>query len=156
MKLVPITRKEARQFVARHHRHSQPHVVERFHVGLADDEGKLIGVAVAGQPSARLLCDGTTIEVTRLCTTGERNAASMLYGAITRAAQALGYTRAFTYTLQTEPGSSLRASGWIEDAHLEPQTWDRPNRTRQQSDAPLFGEPPRFKPAPRIRWRKDL
>ena len=130
--------------------------MERFHVGLANDDGELIGVAVAALPSARLLCDGETIEITRLCTTGARNAATMLYGAITRAAKALGYTRAYTYTLQTEPGTSLRASGWKEDARLEPQTWDRPNRTRHVSQAPLFGEPPAFKPAPRIRWRKDL
>ncbi len=130
--------------------------MERFHVGLANDAGKLIGVAVAGLPSARLLCDDVTIEITRLCTTGERNAASMLYGAITRAAQALGYTRAYTYTLQAEPGSSLRASGWIEDGRVDAQSWNRPNRKRHESKAPLFDEPPLFKPAPRIRWRKDL
>ena len=152
---MPITRKEAREFVARHHRHSQPHVVERFHVGLSDGE-KLIGVAVAGDPSARLLCDGTTIEVTRLCTTGERNAASMLYGAIIRAAKALGYRRAFTYTLATEAGSSLKATGWKWDAELEPQSWDRPNRARHKSKAPLFGESPAYTPAARIRWRLDL
>jgi len=156
MQLVPITRKQAREFVARHHRHSQPHVVEKFQVGLAKD-GELIGVGVAGLPSARLLCDGETVEITRLCTTGERNAASMLYGALLRAARALGYARAFTYTLQSESGASLKASGWTLDAELDvPQTWDRPNRSRENSKAPLFGEPPAFKPAPRIRWRKEL
>ena len=125
-------------------------------MGLQNGEG-LVGVAVAGLPSARALCDGETIEVTRLCTTGERNAASMLYGAILRAAKALGYRRAFTYTLQSESGASLRASGWTKDAELDrAHTWDRPNRSRENSRAPLFGEPPAFKPEARIRWRVDL
>ena len=155
LRLVPVTRKQAREFVARHHRHSQPHLLERFHVGLENGKG-LVGVAVAGNPSARLLCDGETIEVTRCCTTGERNAASMLYGAILRAAKALGYRRAFTYTLASEPGSSLRASGWVVDKTVEAQGWDRPNRSRQNSKAPLFGEPPAFTPADRIRWKYDL
>ena len=115
LRLVPITRKEAREFVARHHRHSQPHVIERFHVGLSNGDGMLVGVAVAGLPSARLLCDGETIEITRLCTLGDKNAASMLYGAILRAAKALGYSRAYTYTLQSESGASLKASGWTLD-----------------------------------------
>ena len=96
LRLVPITRKEAREFVARHHRHSQPHVTERFQVGLTNGAG-LVGVAVAGLPSARLLCDGATIEITRLCTLGDRNAASMLYGAMLRAAKALGYRRAHVH-----------------------------------------------------------
>lgn len=155
LRLVPITRKEAREFVARHHRHSQPHVVELFQVGVAEADD-LVGVGVAGLPAARLLCDGTTIEITRVCTTGARNAPSMLYGALIRAGKALGYQRAFTYTLQSESGASLKATGWIEDARLEPQSWDRPNRARHASKAPLFGEPPAYTPAPRIRWRKDL
>ena len=37
---------------------------------------------------------------------------SFLYGAAARAAKALGYERIITYTLDTEPGTSLRASGW--------------------------------------------
>ena len=156
LRLVPITRKEAREFVARHHRHSQPHVTERFQVGLSNGAG-LVGVAVAGLPSARLLCDGETIEITRLCTLGDRNAASMLYGAMLRAAKALGYRRAFTYTLQSESGASLKASGWTLDAELDvPQSWDRPNRSRQNSKAPLFGDAPAFTPAARIRWRYDF
>ena len=37
--------------------------------------------------------DGTTIEVTRVCTDGTANACSLLYGAMWRAAKALGYLR---------------------------------------------------------------
>ena len=156
MHLVPITQAQAKKFVAKHHRHSKPPWVSRFQVGLEDDAGELVGVAVAGIPSARRLCDGHTIEITRLCTIGERNAPSMLYGAIVRAAKALGYTRAFTYTLQSESGASLKASGWVLDKKLDtPQTWDRPGRRRGAENPDLFGHRT-FEPAPRVRWRKDL
>jgi hypothetical protein len=36
----------------------------------------------------------------------------MLYGAIWRAAKALGYTRAITYIQGDETGASLKAAGW--------------------------------------------
>jgi hypothetical protein len=64
--------------------------------------------------------DGRTLEVTRTCTQGAKNANSMLYGAICRAAGALGYRRVITYTLETEPGSSLRAAGFTLDARVSP------------------------------------
>jgi len=40
------------------------------------------------------------------------NANSMLYGAIWKAAKAMGYLRCITYTQADETGSSLRAVGW--------------------------------------------
>lgn len=36
----------------------------------------------------------------------------MLYAAAWRAAQAMGYRKIITYTLDTENGASLRAAGW--------------------------------------------
>ena len=36
----------------------------------------------------------------------------MLYGAAWRAARAMGYRKIITYTLASEDGASLRASGW--------------------------------------------
>lgn len=42
------------------------------------------GVAIAGQPIARKLDDGLTIEVRRLCTDGTKDACSKLYGACAR------------------------------------------------------------------------
>ena len=58
------------------------------------------------------LDDGWTLEVNRLCTTGEKNACSILYAASARAAKAMGYRKIITYTLDSESGSSLRAAGW--------------------------------------------
>ena len=49
MRIVPVTRDQARAFVATHHRHSRPPVGWRFGCGLEED-GELVGVAMAGWP----------------------------------------------------------------------------------------------------------
>lgn len=117
MKLVPITLKQAKNFISIHHRHNNPPVGWKFGVGLkiGDD---LVGVATAGRPVARHNNDGVTLEVNRTCTNGAKNANSMLYGAIWRAAKALGYTRCITYTQENETGASLLASNWVKIKEL--------------------------------------
>jgi hypothetical protein len=105
LSLQPITFAEACEFVRKHHRHHAPSVGWLFGCAVNDGE-KVVGVVMVGRPVARMLQDGYTAEVTRLCTDGTKNAASMLYGAAWRAAKALGYRRLLTYTLETEAGSS--------------------------------------------------
>lgn len=117
MKIVPITLREAREFVGEHHRHNSPPRGWKFGVGLRVG-GALVGVATAGRPVARHLDDGTTIEVNRTCTDGTRNANSMLYGACWRASRAMGYTRSITYTQAGESGASLRAAGYVRVKEL--------------------------------------
>lgn len=153
MELVPVTLRQARAFVDQHHRHSEPPQGWLFGVGLHDGH-ELVGVAIAGRPMARPLQDGRTLEVTRLCTLGARNASSRLYGAICRAGAALGYTRAITYTLPEEGGSSLRASGFTAVERLGPRpSWSTPGRPRQ--DETLFGA--RKRPTgPKLRWERAL
>ena len=111
LKLVPVSLSDANTFVAEHHRHHKPVRGHKFSLGCEKD-GQLVGVAIVGRPVSRYLDDGKTLEVNRLCTTGERNACSFLYGAAARAAKALGYAKIITYTLDTEFGVSLRAAGW--------------------------------------------
>ena len=111
LKLIPVSLSDANAFVAEHHRHHKPVRGHKFSLGCKQD-GTLVGVAIVGRPVSRYLDDGATLEVNRLCTTGERNACSFLYGAAARAAKALGYRKIITYTLDTEPGVSLRAAGW--------------------------------------------
>lgn len=118
MKIVPVTIKQARDFISKHHRHNKPPVGWKFGVGLLDDTGRAIGVATAGRCVSRVLDTATTLEINRTCTLGDRNANSMLYGAIRRAAIALGYTRIYTYTQAAESGASLRAAGFRVDAQL--------------------------------------
>lgn len=112
MVIVPITLAQAKEFVRENHRHNKPPTGWKFGVGLIGGDGSLIGVATAGRPVARMLDDGLTIEVNRTCTTGERNANSALYGAVWRAAKAMGYVRCITYTQADESGASLRGAGF--------------------------------------------
>lgn len=155
MNLVPITLDEAKQFVGRHHRHNKPPVSWKFGVGLVNgDPETLIGVAIAGRPVGRGLDKPGVIEITRVCCLDCRNANSRLYGAILRAAAALGYRTAYTYTLASESGASLRAAGWEVDAELSPRpTWNCAVRSRTQTD--MFGTEQRPSEA-KIRWKKLL
>jgi hypothetical protein len=135
--LRPISLREARRFVGEHHRHNLPPRGWLFGVALEHD-GAVIGVGIAGRPVARKLQDGVTVEVLRICTLGDHNACSTLYGALCRAAKALGYRRAITYTLASETGASVRAAGFQRDAELDPHRgWDMPSRPRATHD--LFG-----------------
>jgi len=107
---VPLA--EANEFVRLHHRHHRPTVGHKFSMGVADESGTVRGVAIIGRPVGRYLDDGLTLEVNRVATDGCPNACSALYGAARRATFALGYRRLITYTLVSEPGTSLRAAGW--------------------------------------------
>ena len=111
LEIRPITLRAANAFVGQHHRHNLPTNGHKFSVACYDGD-RLCGVAIAGQPIARKLDDGLTIEIRRVCTDGTRNACSILYGACSRCAKEMGYKRVVTYTLVSEPGSSLRAAGF--------------------------------------------
>ena len=111
LRLIPISLREANAYVDAYHRHHKSVVGHKFSIGCEKD-GQLAGVVIVGRPVSRYLDDGTTLEVTRLCSNGEKNVCSFLYGAAARAAKALGYRKIITYTLDTEPGISLRAAGW--------------------------------------------
>lgn len=109
--IVPVSLKEANAFVEQYHRHHKPVVGHKFSIGCTDGE-RIVGGAIVGRPVSRRLDDGLTLEVTRLCTDGTRNACSMLYAAAWRAGRAMGYKRMGTYILESENGASLRAAGW--------------------------------------------
>ncbi len=131
MRIVPISLKIARQFVKDHHRHNKPPVGHKFSIGLELDWGLLVGVASAGRPVARHFDDGLTLEVNRTCVVGTPNANSMLYGAVWRAAKAMGYKRCITYTQHGESGSSLRGAGWVKVKVLAGHNgWNRDARPR--------------------------
>lgn len=98
LQLQPVTFAEASVFIRKHHRHHLPSVGWKYGIAVNDGE-KVVGVVTVGRPVARHFDNGWTLEVTRCCTDGTRNAPSMLYGAAWRAAKALGYKRLITYTL---------------------------------------------------------
>lgn len=134
---------------------SVDHPDAQLHIGDVRDGG-IFAVAVeriVGRPVSRVLDDGDSCEVTRLCTDGTPNACSKLYGACMRIAREMGYGRIVTYTLDSEGGASLRASGWARDADLPVRRgWDN-GRARYERD--LFGN---RTPSdePKVRWIKHF
>lgn len=129
--VTPIELRDANDFVSRIHRHHKPVVGHRFSIGLRDESGALRAVAIVGRPVARRLQDGRTVEVTRMCSDGAQNACSMLYRAAWRAAREMGYKRLVTYTLASEPGTSLRAAGFVATAETPGRSWSVPSRPRE-------------------------
>jgi hypothetical protein len=127
--IVPITLDEANAFVACHHRHHGPVPGAKFCVAVAEGE-RVVGVAIVGRPVSRHLDDGWTLEVSRSCTDGTKNANSCLYGAAWRTARSLGYRRLITYTLPGEGGASLRAAGWRCVGEAGGGSWNRQDRPR--------------------------
>ncbi len=130
IKAIPLELKQANEFVNALHRHHQAVHRDKFRVG-AEVDGRLVGVAQVGRPVSRMLDDGHTVEVVRLCTDGTKDVCSFLYSRCARAAKELGYSRIITYILETESGASLFASGWAEVALTSGGSWDRPSRSRE-------------------------
>lgn len=115
MEIRQITLREANAYVIEHHRHHDRVVGHKWSLAAYKD-GLLVGVAIVGRPTGRKLDDGKTLEVTRLCTDGTRNACSCLYAAAARRAKKEGYHKIITFILQSESGTSLRAAGWTMEA----------------------------------------
>lgn len=127
--IVPIFQREAFAFISQHHRHHRKPVGSVFQIAVSDGE-KIVGVSVVGRPNGRRQQDGFTLEVTRLCTDGTPNACSMLYAASWRVSKNLGYRKLITYILNTEPGISLKASGWTLIGERGGGSWSVPSRPR--------------------------
>jgi hypothetical protein len=139
MKIKPIELKDANAFIALHHRHHKPVQGHRFSISVWNDK-QLVGVAIVGRPVARLA-------VTRLCTDGTKNACSMLYSAAARVGKELGYKRIQTYILASEPGTSLKATGWKDEGEAGGGQWRHTDGKPRRTDQPT---------EKKRRWAKDL
>lgn len=128
--IIPVSFKTAKEFVNKNHRHHKGPQGHKFSIGVADETGTLRGVAIAGRPVSRMLDDGLTLEVTRLCTDGVYNGCSILYGRMRRIAKEMGYKHIITYILSSEDGTSLKASGWQKERETEGGSWSRQLRLR--------------------------
>jgi hypothetical protein len=125
----PISLEEANAFVSAHHRHHKPVRGHKYSIAAYLYEG-LVGVVIVSRPVSRVRDDGLTLEITRLCTDGTRNACSFLTGKAARAAFALGFERIGTYILLGETGIGLRAAGWTLISETKGGSWDCPSRPR--------------------------
>jgi hypothetical protein len=112
LKVVPLHLWQANAVVSALHRHHSPIRVHKFSIGATLD-GKLVGAAICMRPACRALDDGLTIEVCRLATDGTFNACSLLYSTCAKIARLMGYRRIQSYILDSEPGTSLKAAGWV-------------------------------------------
>lgn len=146
LRIKPLTLKRANEVVAELHRHHKPVQGHRFSLGLYDD-ATLVGVVICGRPVARGCDPDTTLEVTRLVTDGTYNACSKLYGAAARVGKEMGFEKVQTYILESEDGTSLKASGWVKEADVVGRQWThtdgKPRRTDQPNDN-------------KTRWAKQL
>lgn len=145
---TPITRDQAKAWVAEHHRHNKAGVATwRFGTALVrTDTDEIVGVGIAGNCSASewdKQGGGHFIEVRRVATDGVRNGCSMLYGALCRAAKALGFCTAWTFTLESESGASLKAAGWeVYAKRPKRKGWSSPSRPRDEAEWPAEAKLP--------------
>jgi hypothetical protein len=147
VELFPLTLKQANQLIEKLHRHHKPVTGHRFSIGLKNKEGKIIGACVVGRPVARG-CDAyNTAEVTRLVTDQTPNGCSLLYAAAARAAKAMGFNKIQTYILEEEPGTSLKAAGWVFEGVTKGGYWNHSKGNPRRKDQPM---------CPKQRWSKQL
>lgn len=108
--------------------------------------GELVGVGIVGHPQARESDDGDTLELLRVAVReGIPNGCSSIYGAVARAARAMGALDLFTFIHADERGHSVKASGWVEVATSDGGEWGRSSRPRQLA----FDSRPKRKWAPK-------
>ena len=147
---MPLELKELNALVATLHRHHKPVQGHRFSIGL-EENGRLVGGCSVGRPVARLTSAKEVLEVTRLVTDGTPHACSALYSAAARVGKELGYKRIQTFILDTEPGTSLRASGWVLDGLSSGGQWVQTafqaKGGKNRTDQPV---------CPKQRWVKTL
>lgn len=159
MRTVPIELKDAQTYINQYHRHHQAAHRDKFRIA-AEKNGKIVGVVQVGRPICRVLDDGYTLEVLRLCTNGEKDVCSFLYGKAARISKELGYRKIITYILETETGTSLRASGWkCEETNVGGSDWDTPSRRREVIPHQLSFFPEKNKYPINVkkqRWSKEM
>lgn len=146
LETIPLNFKEAKEFVNRYHRHHISPQGYKFAVGVSTGD-EIIGVVIAGRPVSRFKDDGKTLEVTRLCVKpGYKNACSLLYAKVARIAKEMGYYKLLTYTLESENGTSLLATGFKCVGISKGGSWNVNSRPRKDK-APIV---------PKKRWEMVL
>ena len=156
---VPMELKAAQNYINTYHRHHKAAHRDKFRIAAMDDN-KIVGVIQVGRPVSRMLDDGNTLEVLRLCTNEEKNVCSFLYSRAARIAKEMGYKKIITYILESESGISLKASGWECEADgVGGVDWSTPSRPREvvPSQLSLFPEKQKYPVNVRKqRWSKQL
>lgn len=145
LRVAPCSVKAARKLVRAWHRHLPEIQGGLFAASCLDEGGNVVAVAVAGNPCQAWQGTGR-ICISRVAASVGGNACGMLYGALARAAGALGYQEAWTYTLPGEDGRTLHGAGFIDMGLTDGGEWDRPSRPRK----------PALNALPKRRWVREL
>ena len=147
LKIRPVELKTANEFIDSLHRHHKPVQGHRFSLSVWDGDS-MVGVATIGRPVARNAGSPLEVlEVTRLCTDGTPNACSALYAASARVGKEMGYKRIQTYILNSEPGTSLKAAGWVDEGEAGGGQWKHTDGKPRRTDQPT---------EKKRRWAKTL
>lgn len=150
IEIRPITVKAARALVKQWHR-KLPDVQGGLFASSAFVRGSCVGVGIAGNP-ARVWQGTARFVISRVAAPAvkdnpdAKNACSALYGSLCRAAKALGYREAWTYTVDGESGVSLKAAGFTCLGRTKDGEHSRPSRPRKKA----------VLPQPKYRWWRRL
>ena len=147
LKCIPLTLKEANAFVIEHHRHSKQCRGHRLSLG-AVYKDELVGAAIIGRAINRYLDNRFTAEILRNCVLEKapKGTCSFLYSRAMKVWQSQGGKKILTYTLETEPGSSLKAVNFNAAAKTGFFKGGWQNRSNRREYTPIR----------KIRWEKFL
>ena len=134
--VFPLTLAQANDLVGSLHRHHKPVVGHRFSLGCRDKYGNVHGAVIVGRPVARRTEQYEIAEVTRLVTDGTKNACSILYSAAARVCRTMGFFKIQTFILDSESGTSLKASGWKFVSTCSGGDWNCQTRGGRRTDQP--------------------
>lgn len=148
----PMTVKAAIDWVRKTHRHL-PVIQGGLFATSVQRDGRTVAAGIAVNPArvwqgtGRVVI-GRVAAIPGLEAVGEHAspACTMILGSLCRAAKALGYVEAWTYTLPDESGASLRAAGFQHKGETKGEEWDRPSRARCAA----------VSPAKKGRWMRQL
>jgi hypothetical protein len=151
LSIIPLSLKEANEFVTKYHRHNKKCTGHKFSIGAIHNDN-LVGVVIVGRPVARKLDNKFTLEINRNCVldTAPKGTCSFLYSRAIKIWQSMGGKKIITYTLDTESGSSLKAVNFSKEGIVKTfkknTGWtNRANRIWQKVQS-----------IPRIRWVKEF
>ena len=151
LELRDVPQAEAKAFITENHRHNPAPAGWRWGHGVYNG-GQLIAVGWVGRPVARAIDHTQVCEVNRVCVNHDLdpqlvwNACSMIYAAAAKEAKSRGFSRIITYTLESESGHALKASGWTAVAVTKGGSWNCPSRPRTDK-APTCRK---------VRWARGL
>lgn len=92
-----------------------------------------VGVAIVGHPARVWMVSGILTVLRVAVLPDVPNGCSILYGSCSRAARAMGATSLVTYTHIDEPGTSLKAAGWIDGGLTKGGEHHRKTRPRNRA-----------------------